>query len=154
MYASRILHHMAYEKEISLFIKENKIASIACIDENNNPYCFNCFYVFDEMNFLLFFKSSLETYHSRSLSKRQNVAGSILPDKINLVALKGIQFTGTIITDNFPGNINPDSFFHKRLPLALVKPGHVWCIQLEMVKMTDNTNIFGKKLKWQKAELL
>ena len=151
---SRILQIQNMKKEISTFIKENKIASIACIDENSNPYCFNCFYIFDETNYLLFFKSSSETYHSKALSKRQNVAGTILPDKIDFIALKGIQFTGTVITENFPGNISPDSYFHKKMPLALAKPGRVWCIQLEMVKMTDNTNIFGKKLRWQKTELV
>lgn len=137
-------------KDISNFIKDNRIASIACVDANNRPYCFNCFYVFDEKNNLLFFKSSLNTYHSRLIAGNQNIAGSILPDKIDFLSLKGIQFTGTILTKDFPENLNPELFYHKKFPLALAKPGHVWFVQLEMVKLSDNTNIFGKKLKWKR----
>jgi uncharacterized protein YhbP (UPF0306 family) len=42
----------------------------------------------------------------------------------------------------------------QKIPFALAKPGDVWCIQLEMIKMTDNTQVFGKKLMWNKAELV
>ncbi|MBC7913132.1 MAG: pyridoxamine 5'-phosphate oxidase family protein [Pyrinomonadaceae bacterium] len=142
------------KKEIIQFIKENKIASISCVDRDHKPYCFHCFYVFDEINNLLFFKSSLSTHHSKLLSNNPNIAGSILPDKMDFMALKGIQFTGTIIQSNFPHHINPELYYHKKLPLALAKPGHVWFAQLEMVKMSDNTNIFGKKLKWERSELV
>ena len=140
------------EKEITDFIKKNKIASIACIDGNNTPYCFHSIYVFDEKNNLVFFKSSSNTHHSKLLLKNLHVAGSILPDKIDFIALKGIQFTGTILTENFPDSIKPETYYHKKIPLALAKAGHVWCIQLEMVKMTDNTIIFGKKLRWQNPQ--
>ena len=139
------------KKEISNFIKENKIASIACIDEKNTPYSFHCFYVFDEKNQLLFFKSSSNTYHSSCLSHTDSVAGSILPSKINFIALQGIQFTGRVIHENFPDNINLELYFHTKLPLALAKPGQVYCIQLETVKMTDNTQIFGKKSLWERS---
>lgn len=141
------------KKGISDFINENKIASICCIDGNNTPYSFNCFYVFDEQNYLLFFKSSPSTHHSKLLTKNPHISGTILPAKIDYIALTGIQFMGTVIKENFPGDIDPDSVYHKKFPFALVKPGEVWCIQLEMVKMSDNTNIFGSKLIWKKAEM-
>lgn len=82
------------------------------------------------------------------------VSGSILPEKIDILTLRGIQFTGKILTDSFPAGIEPGRYYHKKFPLGLAKPGQVWCIALETVKMTDNTNIFGKKLKWDKHEVL
>jgi uncharacterized protein len=139
------------KKEISQFLKDNKIATIACVDNFSKPYCFNCFYVYDDKNHFLFFKSSLNTYHAKLLSRNPNISGSILPDKMDYLALKGIQFTGTLITSNLPNQINPEVYYHKKLPFALAKPGHVWFIQLETIKMTDNTNIFGKKLVWERA---
>ncbi|MEJ6980345.1 pyridoxamine 5'-phosphate oxidase family protein [Pedobacter sp. P351] len=142
------------KKEILNFIKENKIATIACSDENNKPYCFHCFYIFDEINNMLFFKSSLNTYHSKAIINNPGIAGSILPNKIDFIALKGIQFTGIILTKDFPDDVNPNHYYHKKLPLALAKPGNVFCIKLEMVKMSDNTNIFGEKLLWQRSELI
>lgn len=139
-------------KVIDNFIKENKIASIACVSLDNNPHCFHCFYVFDDKNHLMFFKSSLSSLHSKILSENYKIAGSILPQQINFLAIKGVQFNGTIITENIPDCTNPTAYFHKKMPLALAKPGHVWCIQLEMMKMTDNTNILGKKLRWTRPD--
>ena len=137
------------KKEIVNFLKENKIAAICCT-EGNKPYCFQCFYAFDEENYLLFFKSSSEAFHSILLNESPAVAGTVQADKTDLLTLKGVQFTGTILYNDFPNGLKPESFYHKKFPFALAKRGHVWCIQLDMVKMTDNTNIFGKKLSWER----
>jgi uncharacterized protein YhbP (UPF0306 family) len=139
---------------ISKFINENKIAAICCTDGNNQPYCFHCFYVFDATNNLLFFKSSEKTFHASLLAKNPAIAGSILPQKMEMLALKGIQFTGTVLYSDFPNQINPDIYYHKKLPLGLAKPGHVYCIQLQTIKMTDNTILFGTQLLWNKSELV
>lgn len=138
---------------IDKFISENKIAAICCTDKQSNPYCFHCFYVFDSKNHLLFFKSSSETFHARLLLDNPGVAGSILPEKIEFLALKGIQFTGKVLYDEIPDKISPEAFYYKRLPLGLTKPGKIYCIQLESIKLTDNSVIFGKKFEWTKEEV-
>ena len=143
-----------FDVGISDFITENKIAAVCCVDSEHRPYTFHCFYAFDELNQLLFFKSSLQTLHSQLLAENPHIAGSILPAKLDMLALKGVQFTGKILYDGIPGKINPEVFFHMRLPLALTKPGKVYCIQLETIKMTDNSKIFGKKFLWNKYELV
>lgn len=141
---------MNLDKTIENFIKENKIASICCIDEQNKPHCFHCFYAFDEKNCCLFFKSSLSSLHSKLLAENSNIAGSILPQKPDFLALKGIQITGAVLSEFASMQIDPDAFYHKKFPLALAKPGKVWCIELLKIKMTDNTNFFGKKLCWER----
>jgi len=135
------------KKEISDFIKKNKIAAVSCAGLDVSPYVFHCFYAFDLKNKFLFFKSSPNSFHSSILNDNPKTAGSILPEKINLLALKGIQFTGIILND---GDIDSEYFYHKKFPFAIAKPGKVWCIQLEMIKMTDNTRAFGTKLKWER----
>lgn len=141
------------QKEITNFIKENRIATICCIDDNNKPYCFHCFYAFDEKNHLLIFKSSSGSSHSQFLAENRNISGSILPEKPEFLAMKGIQLTGTILYKDLQGQINPAVYYHKKFPLALAKSGNVWCVELERVKMTDNTTIFGKKLNWTKEKI-
>ncbi|WP_295654695.1 pyridoxamine 5'-phosphate oxidase family protein [uncultured Mucilaginibacter sp.] len=141
-------------KHITDFIKQNRILSLCCVDTDSKPYCFHCFYAFDEANHLLFFKSSTDTFHAGILAQNPSVAGSILPENINLIALKGIQLTGTVLYTDIPDHINPESFYHKKFPFALAKPGKVWCIGIDAIKMTDNTNVFGKKLAWQREELV
>ena len=141
-------------KDIISFISANKIAAVCCTDGKSNPYCFHCFYVFEEKNQLLFYKSSAQTTHSQMIAENPFVAGSILPQKIELMALRGIQFTGTVLYDDIPDQINPETFYYKRLPLGLTKPGRVFCIQLDTIKMTDNSGIMGKKLLWNRLELV
>lgn len=138
-------------EEIAAFIKANKVATICCVNEDIAPYCFNCFYTFQEKAHLLLFKSSVNSYHSKLLLKNYQIAGTILPTKLELLSLKGIQFSGRILYDSFPGQVRPEISYHKAYPFAIAKPGQVWCIQLEMVKMTDNTRTFGKKTEWCKS---
>ncbi|MDB5012938.1 MAG: hypothetical protein JWQ25_1140, partial [Daejeonella sp.] len=98
------------------------------------------------------FKSSASSYHSTLLSKNTAVAGTILANKIEWLSLKGIQFTGKVLDNSFPHPVKPQTYYHKVFPLAVAKPGDVWCIKLEMIKMTDNSQVFGKKLEWHKRE--
>lgn len=138
-------------KEILAFIRKNKIATLCCLDEQQKPYCFNCFYVFEPTRQLLLFKSSEHTFHTQCLSKNGEIAGTILPQKMNLLALKGIQFTGKVYDEDFSPEFSPTNYYHIKNPLALTKAGQVWCIQVLMVKMTDSTKVFGSKLTWKKS---
>lgn len=134
--------------EISDFLKNNKVATICCVNDNIAPYCFNCFYTFLENSRLLLFKSSENSYHSRLLLKNFKVAGTILPGKLDFFALKGMQFSGNILDDLVAEQIRPDVSYHNAYPFAVAISGHVWCIQLESVKMTDNTRILKNKIEW------
>lgn len=139
------------EKVILDFISKNKIATVCCLDDQQQPYCFNCFYIFEPSHQLLLFKSSEHTFHTHCLNTNSEIAGTILPMSINLPTLKGIQFTGKIYYENCIQQLSPTNYYHKKNPLALAKTGKVWCIQLLMIKMTDNTKVFGNKLVWEKS---
>jgi len=66
------------------FLLENTCASFACLDSQGLPYCFTCFYAVDLKAGLLYFKSNLASNHAGFLLKNQVVAGTILPDKLNI----------------------------------------------------------------------
>lgn len=134
------------------FIEGQRVATICVVDEENNPYCFSCFFAFDKEKHLLYFKSSSNTHHGPLLEKRPVVAGTIQPDKLNPLAIKGVQFTGTIAEANTELTGNASSSYHKKYPFALAMHGDVWTVQLAYIKMTDNTLNFGKKLTWQRTE--
>lgn len=129
------------------FIEDQTVATVACIDSDLKPYCFSCFYAFDKEQSLLYFKTSANTNHVQMLNNNKNVAGTIQPDKLNRLAIKGIQFTGKVI-DTGDQQSNASAVYHKKYPFALAMPGEVWTIQLETIKMTANTLAFGKKLLW------
>jgi uncharacterized protein len=140
------------DKIIVDFIERQKTASVCCLDDQHNPYCFSIFYVFDKVDRRLYFKSSPSSNHARYLRQNKKVAGTITPDKLNALAIRGVQFTGSIV-ENIYIHHHAKTEYHKRIPLALAMPGEVWAIQLETIKMTDNTIGFGKKIHWQREDV-
>jgi uncharacterized protein len=135
------------------FINEQKVASVCCLDENGLPHCFSCFYAFNSTDGLLYFKSQASSGHSRMLLNKQDTAGTILPDKLKVLALKGIQFKGAVLDFSDPLCANASSNYHKKFPFALAKSGEVWTIRLDCIKMTDNTKGFGTKIIWERNEV-
>lgn len=140
------------EKRILRFIKEQTVATICCVDADNRPYCFSCFYAFDENKMQLYFKSSAATHHMQLLKERPFAGGSILPDKLNAAAMQGVQFRGSLF-DRIECAAS-HSVYHQRYPFALAMGGTVYTVELQWVKMTDNTLNFGTKLIWQKPPVV
>lgn len=130
---------------IRQFIQSEKVAALCCSNEDHNPYCFNCFYAFDSCNFLLVFKSSVTSLHCKLMMKKPQIAGTILPAKLNVFSLKGIQFSGVLL--NASDTLFQDAFklYHKKFPFALAIAGDMFIMQIDSIKMTDNTKGFRKK---------
>jgi uncharacterized protein YhbP (UPF0306 family) len=137
------------DKRISNFIEQQKTATICCLDESNDPYCFTVFFVFDKTEKRLLFKSSGSANHSKWLLRKKAVAGTILPDKLDLLAIRGVQFVGCMMNSVDPSG-TAWSQYHKKLPLAIAMPGEVWTIQLESIKLTDNSFGIGRKILWNR----
>jgi len=137
------------------FINKQTCASVCCVNEKEkSPYCFSCFYAFNSEEGLLYFKSSQEAHHSAILAENALVAGTILPDKLNVLQLKGIQFEGTILPEVHPLAQQAFVHYHKHHPIALAMSGKMWTIQVTEIKMTDNSLGFGKKIVWNRSELM
>jgi uncharacterized protein YhbP (UPF0306 family) len=140
------------KENIIKFIKKQTCASICCVDKNGNPYCFSCFYAFNSDEGLLYFKSSSGTRHSEIISENPSIAGTILPDKLNVLLVKGIQFEGVVLSENHFLVRNASGNYHKKYPVALTMQGEILTIQINSIKMTDNSVGFGKKITWMRKE--
>jgi uncharacterized protein len=141
-------------ERIADFISQQRVATVCCVDEENKPHCFSCFYAFDNERQLLYFKSGSSAHHSQILLQNPVVAGAIQQDKVNSLAIKGVQFTGKILHPKNELCSQAESVYHKRFPFALAMPGEIWTLQPESIKMTDNTLSFGKKLHWSLHEVV
>lgn len=140
--------------KINGYLKEQTCASVCCVDEQGQPYCFSCFYVYNGNEQLLYYKSSADTQHSLILSKNPVIAGTILPDKLSKLHVRGLQFEGAVLPFNHPLAIPAGSFYHRKNPVALAIPGEVWTIQVNSIKFTDSGLGFGKKLSWSREDML
>jgi uncharacterized protein len=133
---------------IPQFIEKQRVATFCCVDENQQPYCFSCFYVLDKEQQLLIFKSASSTTHAKLLLENPAVAGTIQPEKLNPLAIKGIQFKGKVVFDSAMQE-HSKALYHKKYLFASAVPGEIWCVQLEAIKMTDSTLHFAKKITWE-----
>ncbi len=142
------------DDRIIKFIREQTCASVCCADHPGNPYCFSCVYAYDSDEKLLYYKSSSNTRHSEILLLHPAAAGTILPDKLNMLHIKGIQFEGIVLPADHPLTKNATARYYQKHPLALTQPGSIWTIQLNTIKFTDNSLGFGKKITWNRLEEL
>lgn len=135
---------------INRFLQQQTCATICCIDGSGNPYCFNCFYAFDPTDFLLYFKSSQNAYHSILLANNPIIAGTVLPDKLSRLAIKGIQLTGLVLDQQHALAKNAFEYYHKKHPIAIAISGQVFTVQVNEMKMKDSNMGMGTKFMWNR----
>jgi uncharacterized protein YhbP (UPF0306 family) len=142
------------QDQITRFIKGQRCASMCCTEPGGDPYCFSCFYAFNPEEGLLYIKTSPTAHHARLMSERPQVAGTIQPDRLSVLAVKGIQFSGYLLPAGDELCADASGRYHRRFPMAMAVPGEVWAIRLTRIKMTDSTIGFGKKISWEREALL
>lgn len=130
------------------FLQSQTCATISCLDAQNRPWCFSCFFTFHSGKGLLYFKSSPGANHSAMMKRIPMVAGTVLPDKLNKLRVRGIQFEGVVLDSMDRLALGASQYYHTKNPLALAMPGEVWTIQVNHIKMTDSAMGFGKKIAW------
>ncbi len=140
------------DKAIIEFLQNQSCATVCCTDEAGKPYCFCCFYAFDNSNGILYFKSSANSQHVVLMQKNPFVAGTVLPDRLNKLLVKGIQFEAEVLDNLAPGVHEGMQNYFRKHPVALLMQGELWALQLNHIKMTDSTFGFGKKIIWNRFE--
>jgi uncharacterized protein YhbP (UPF0306 family) len=138
------------QQHIANFISQQSVASICCIGPEGDLHCFSCYYAYQEKQELLFFKTSDNSQHMQYLLVNPVLAGTILPDKLNKVVSKGIQFNGRLVSPGHAQGNDAQKFYHRRYPFALAMKGTVYTIRLDWLKMTDNSLGIGTKLVWDR----
>jgi len=134
------------------FLQHQTCATLCSVDEQGKPYCFTCFYAFNSEEMVLYFKSSADSHHSALMKRNPFLAGTILPDKLNALLVKGVQFEAIVLDKHHPLTRRVSGYYHKKYPMALAIPGEIWTIQFNLIKMTDSTKGFGKKITWKRNE--
>lgn len=137
-------------ENIKKFIQHQTCATICCVDEMGAAYCFSCFYAFDAVDGLLYIKSSGATHHSALMKKNPFIAGTILPNRLDPLHIKGIQFTGIVLDAREEFLKEAEVKYHKKYRVAIAVPGEMWIIQMYHIKMTVGAPGFRKKILWDR----
>lgn len=138
-------------ESIIRFFEQQSCATVCCTNDQGLPWCFSCYYAFDAANSLLYFKSSPGAHHAGLLAKNPAVAGTVLPDKLSKLLVKGIQFEGTVLPKEDPLAAHALGHYLRKNPLAVAIAGDIWTIRIDSIKFTDSSLGFGKKLTWKRG---
>ena len=144
------------DSKIIEFISEHHVLTLATCN-NKQPYCATMFYVYNyqvnngEEHIEFIFTSDDHTRHVKEAIENRNVAGSIALETSIVGKIQGIQFTGVISKIEEEQLTIAKKRYIKRFPVAMLASLHLWKIEVDFIKLTDNRLGFGKKLIWDKS---
>ena len=136
------------DKKIVSFVKKHHVLTVATVDQSGMPYVANCFYAYDSARNLFVFTSDTTTKHGAHMVANPHVALSIPVETRVVGRVQGIQICGIAEA----GDEEARTTYIKRFPYAAVAPLTLWAVRPTMMKLTDNTLGFGKKLIWESEE--
>lgn len=139
------------DTKIVAFLKKHHVLTLStCRD--NQPWCANCFYAFDEEKMILVFTSSPETRHIQEVMQNSKVAGSVVLETSIVGKIQGIQFSGELLLSEGEEAEQVNSVYLRRFPFAVLMETTLWKLRIDYAKMTDNRLGFGKKLIWERKK--
>ena len=135
---------------IFTYLKKQHVLSLCC-SFDDDIWCANCFYVFDEKEVAFYLMTSTESRHSKLMLNNHLVAGTVNGQPKNISLIKGIQYKGVISLLAEENKNNALSLYTKRFPIAKIKSLPLWKIEISELKFTNNVLGFGKKSDWHRA---
>ncbi|WP_265497207.1 YhbP family protein [Providencia rustigianii] len=116
----------------------------------NDMWSASCYYAFDRPNMRLILMTSPDSQHGQLMLANPHVAGTITAQTKQVSKIQGIQFIGEISQLDGSEGSAMRAFYCQRFPVALEAKLPMWQLQLQTIKMVDNTLGFGTKLHWSR----
>lgn len=139
---------MEIDTRIEKFIGRHHVLTLATATGDGRPYCCNLFYAYDKGAKAFVFTSDPATCHSRMMADNAAAAASIVLETRVVGKVQGLQITGRTL----PAEEGDKALYIKRFPYAALAGLHLWRMEADTMKFTDNTLGFGKKLTWLRQE--
>ena len=134
---------------IFTYLKKQHVLSLCC-SFDDDIWCANCFYVFDEKEVAFYLMTSAESRHSKLMLNNHLVAGTVNGQSKNISLIKGIQYKGVISLLAEENKNDALSLYTKRFPIAKIKSQPLWKIEISELKFTNNILGFGNKSAWHR----
>lgn len=134
------------DERITKFLRRHHVLTLATVSADGEPWCAHAFYAFDAELGRVVFMSDDATTHAAQMAARPEVALAVALETRVVGRLQGCQMRGRAER----GDTRARRTYLKRFPFAAASASPVWSVDIEMVKFTDNTLGFGKKLIWQR----
>lgn len=137
------------DERIIKFIEKHHVLTLAT-SINNQPWCSNCFYVFDNELNAFIYTTSDDTRHGQEAIKNENVSASIVLETGIVGKIRGLQIQGKMKKPLGESYKFAKSRYLKKFPYARLMETNIWILEPNFMKYTDNRLGFGTKLIWEK----
>ncbi len=131
------------DQRIVKFIGRHHVLTLAT-SRGDIPYCANAFFAYDAARNRFVFTTDSSTRHGSEMASNPRVAASIVWETKLVGKIQGLQLTGRVVD----ADKDDQSCYIKKFPYTALAELHLWAIEPDFVKFTDNTLGFGKKLIW------
>ncbi len=135
------------DSRIVKFLKRHHVLTLATVSAEGTPYCANAFYAYDSECNRIVFTSDDSTRHAQEMLNNARVAASVVLETRIVGKVQGLQICGTAERGN---DADRKVYLHRFPYAAAVGELHLWSIEPDFLKFTDNTLGFGKKLIWKR----
>jgi uncharacterized protein YhbP (UPF0306 family) len=144
-------------ERIEAFIRRHHVMTVATVGPDGRPWTAHVFYAWmgEERRFV--FTTDEATRHGAEMAENARVAAGIALETRIVGRVQGLQIEGAARraaigekTDEKTGEKARHAYL-KRFPYAVAAGDlPLWILEPTMMKLTDNTLGFGKKLIWQR----
>ncbi|WP_173636092.1 YhbP family protein [Paramixta manurensis] len=131
------------------YLKKQHVLSL-CGRSEDDLWCANCFYVFNQQQMAFWIMSETHTRHGELLVADPRVAGTVNGQTRTVMLIKGVQYRGRASLLQGAQESEARAAYCRRFPVARSASAPLWAISLDELKMTDNTLGFGKKMIWRR----
>jgi len=139
---------------IIAFLAEHHVLTLATV-RDGVPWCAHAYYAFLEGRNRFVIASDPETRHMREIldtDHRRAAWGVALETKI-VGKVRGIQCAGRLVALEGEALAEAKAAYLGRFPVARMMPKlHLWGLDPESIKLTDNRLGFGTKVLWSAAD--
>lgn len=133
------------DQRIIDFLQNNEILSFA-MQDSEEVYIANAFYVFDTFDFSFIIASDQSTKHIKLSIINPCVAVNIYQGK-KIALLKGVQIKAKFIN----ATKEQEKLYYQKFPFAKFQKGiKFYALYILWTKFTDNTLMLNKKIEFQR----
>ncbi len=138
--------------KIAAFIRKHHVMTLATAGvADGRPWVAHAFYAWmpDDKRFV--FMNNPATRHGAEMSANPHVAAAIALETRVVGRLQGLQIEGEVRLAEGETLEAARRAYLRRFPYAGVMEQPLWVLEPTLMKLTDNTLGFGKKLIWTKG---
>lgn len=100
----------------------------------------------------LLIMTATTSMHSKMLLKNHQASGAIYTNTREIDQIKGIQFKCQVTPLTEKEQASNSLIYTNAFPISKQQQETLWKIELTEIKMTDNTEEFGRKYYWSKSQ--